>query len=286
MATVSGRSRTRSPVKRVAHRVRIERLRLDHVLQRLMVDRVAFVLQRVEGEHHVVGGERRAVGELRLGPQIEGDRLAVVGDLGALGHQPVDRVRLVGRRHHQRVEQQLEPLRRVAFQNVVVEAVEGGDAAPADQRERAALGRVGIGIGEMLEIGRVGEIAEGREAVLCFPRRPPGREGWRERGLLRRRSIAMAAGRAPSELRRSRQLVGERLVEPPDLQEGWRQARQLSWAGRSGSNRRCAHWASTIAARRGRSTAARGRARWWRRPARRDPWRRSRGRSACRWPGS
>ena len=154
--------------KCVAHRVRVERLRLDHVLQCLMVDRVAFILQRVEGEHHVVGGERRAVGELRLGPQIEGDRLAVVGDLGALGHQPVDRVRLVGRRHHQRVEQQLEPLRRVAFQNVVVEAVEGGDAAPADQRESAAFGRVGIGVGEMLEIGRVGEIAEGREAGLLF----------------------------------------------------------------------------------------------------------------------
>ena len=131
---------------------------------------MTLLLQRLEGEHHVVGGDRAAVAELRLRPELEGHRHAVVGDLGALRDEAVDRVGFVRCAGHQRIEQEVEALRRVTLENEIVEAVEGGDAAPADQGEGAALRRVGIDVVEMIEVGGVGEIAEGREAVLRFRR--------------------------------------------------------------------------------------------------------------------
>ena len=66
---------------------------------------MALLLQRLEGEHHILGGERTAVGEAGLGAQAEGHRHAVVRDLGAFRHQSVDGVGLVRRAHHQGVEQ-------------------------------------------------------------------------------------------------------------------------------------------------------------------------------------
>jgi len=60
------------------------------------------------------------VGEMRLGSQMERHRHAVVGDLGALGNEAIDGIRLVGRRRHQRVEEKLEPLRRIALENVLL----------------------------------------------------------------------------------------------------------------------------------------------------------------------
>src|SRR5581483_656646 len=141
---------------------------LHHVLEHLVVERVALLLEYVEGEHDVVGGKLGAVGEMRLGPQMERHRHAVVGDLCALGDETVHRVGFVARRRHQRVEQKLEPLRRVTLENVVVEAVEGGHSAPADEREGAALGRLGVGVVEVLEVGWIGEIAEGGESVLSL----------------------------------------------------------------------------------------------------------------------
>ena len=245
---------------------------------------MALGLQRLEGERHIVGGERRAVGELRLGPQREGHRHAVRRDLRALGHEPVDGVRLVRRARHQRVEQKLEPLRRVALENVVVEAVEGGHPAPADEREGAALRRVGVRVGEVLEVCGIREIAEGREPVLCFGTRPARARQARER----RRAMA-----ATPRARISRVLKAS---VPP---AAWRQApcrtttlavkpgvsAARSSAGRSGSNRRCAPSANTIAARRNRSTTARGRARRWPPPAPPGPWRRSPDRPVCRSPG-
>ena len=149
----------------VAHGLGVERLGLHHVLQHLGEEGMALGLQRIEGEHHVLGGERAAVGEARLGAQIKRHRHAVIGHLGALGDEAIDRVGLVCRAGHQRIEQELEPLRRVALEDVVVEAVEGGDAAPAHEREGAALRRIGVGIGEMGEVGGVGEIAKGGQPV-------------------------------------------------------------------------------------------------------------------------
>src|SRR5262249_35792379 len=44
--------------------------------------------------------------------------------------------------------------------------VEGGDAAPADEREGAPFRRIGIGVGEVLVVGGVGEIAKRRKPML------------------------------------------------------------------------------------------------------------------------
>ena len=98
----------------------------------------------------------------------ERDGLAVGRDLGAFGHEPIDGVGLIGSARHQWIEQELEPFGRVALEDVVVETVERGHPAPADEREDAAFRGVGIGIGEMREIGRVGQVAEGRETVLAL----------------------------------------------------------------------------------------------------------------------
>lgn len=42
----------------------------------------------IEAEHHVVGGQRLAVGEGHVVAQIEADRQAVVADRPAFGNQP------------------------------------------------------------------------------------------------------------------------------------------------------------------------------------------------------
>ncbi len=130
-----------------------------------------FSLRVLKREHDVVGGERRAVGELCLGPQLEDDRHAVGRHLGAAGDEPVDGVRLVERARHQAVEQVLEPLRRVALEDEVVEAVEGRAPGGADHRQAAAFRGVGIDVVEVLEVGRILQLAERRKPMARFGER-------------------------------------------------------------------------------------------------------------------
>ena len=49
---------------------------------------------------------------LASGAQLEDHALAVRREIGGLGHQPINRIRLVLGARHQRVEQQRQPLRR------------------------------------------------------------------------------------------------------------------------------------------------------------------------------
>ena len=71
---------------------------------------------------------------------------------------------------HQGREGQLHALRGVALEDVAVERIEGEEVLierrdRADLREHAALRRVRIDIVEMLEVGGIFEVAEGRDAV-------------------------------------------------------------------------------------------------------------------------
>ena len=77
-------------------------------------------------------GDRGAVAEFRFGTQEEGDGALVVGEFGGIGDQSVDGVRLVSCAHHQAVEQELEPLRRIIPADERVEAVERQHRLRAD----------------------------------------------------------------------------------------------------------------------------------------------------------
>src|ERR1700726_4054475 len=87
-----------------------------------------------------------------------------------LGGKAVHGVRLVAGARQERGEGELHALRRVALEDVAVERVEGEKIlvelpVRADLRKISTLRRIGIDVAEVMEVGRVGEIAERREAV-------------------------------------------------------------------------------------------------------------------------
>ena len=115
-------------------------------------------------------GEPRAVVEFGLGPDEE----LVAQAVGRAPHlrrgEAVHGVRLVAGAHHQRGEGEFHALRRVALEDVAVERVEGEEVLVVlpirpDLRKNPALRRIGIDVAEMLEVRRVGEIAERRQTV-------------------------------------------------------------------------------------------------------------------------
>ena len=126
---------------------------------------MAMLLEQAEGLDHVVGGERRAVGKARLGPQREDGGALVVGDIDCRGDEAVHGIGLVGGADHQRIEQEIEALGGVAAQDVAIEAVEGVDARGADGGDAAAPRRVRIDIVEMIEAGGIFQHAENRPAM-------------------------------------------------------------------------------------------------------------------------
>jgi hypothetical protein len=128
---------------------------------------VPLLLEDVERENNIVGSECRAVGKFGLGAQAESDRAAVACHIGGTGDEAVDRIRLVECPRHQRVVEVPQALGSVAFQNEGVEAVERGEGGGPDHGQAAALRGVGIDPFEMLEVGRVFELSEGRQAMLA-----------------------------------------------------------------------------------------------------------------------
>ena len=143
---------------------------LDEVRERQRQQRMTLFLEGQVGEGDVFGRQRRAVVPARLGPQREGEDVAVGRDRHRFGKQAVERVGLVERPRHQRVVAHLHARRRVAARHEAVQRVEGRDVLvvlPVGRREieRAAFRRVRVEIAEMGEVRRIFEIAEGRQAV-------------------------------------------------------------------------------------------------------------------------
>ena len=100
----------------------------------------------------------KAVGEL------------VVGDAHALRNEPIERIRLVSRAGHQRVEGAGHAGGAVPAQHEDVEGVERIEVLVAERlldldRQRAALRGGGTHVIEMLEVGRIFQLAEARQAV-------------------------------------------------------------------------------------------------------------------------
>ncbi len=130
----------------------------------------ALVAQDLHREDHVVDGDRRAVGEFGLGVEGELDPGAVGRRLHRLGDQAVEREGLVGAALQQRLEDQPAEHRigqaarrgEAALDDERIEAVEGADDAVGDL---AALGRIRIGVGQVVEVRRQGRIADHGDAV-------------------------------------------------------------------------------------------------------------------------
>ena len=127
---------------------------------------MALGLQRRQRERDVFGFDRTAV--------VEGDAVAQAKLIDAavgrhrdlVGGIGIDRVGLVGGAPHHRGERLLHVDRRIALEDEAVERIECRGAAAGELAEGAALRGVGIDVFQVLEIGRVGEIAERRQAVM------------------------------------------------------------------------------------------------------------------------
>ena len=164
---------------------------------------MTFLFQNIEREGDVVGGQPRAVVEFRLRADDELISEAVTGAAHLFGGEAVHGIRLVAAARHQRGEGQLHALRRVASKDVAVERVEGEEVlielpVRPDLRKAAALRRVRIDIAEVMEVGRVGEVAERREAVqldgVVGSQRPAAQCRQSRRGPGRKRKHAPAGG--------------------------------------------------------------------------------------------
>ena len=137
-------------------------------------------LQRRQRKGDVLGLDRAAV--------VEGDAVAQAKLVGAtVGRHRnlvcgigIDRVGFVGGAPHHGGERLLHVDRRIALEDKSVERIEGRGAAAGELAEGAALRGVGIDVFQMLEIGRIGEIAERGQAVVRGLIRGQGRR-W-ERG--------------------------------------------------------------------------------------------------------
>ncbi len=116
------------------------------------VHRVALAHQRLEGEHHVFGGDRRAIAETGLGAQVEAHVAVVRCLLDLLREQAVFGERLVLRLEGQGVVDQAQRRGRDALADERVKAVEAAEVGLA---EDAAFRRIRIHVVEMLEIGGI-----------------------------------------------------------------------------------------------------------------------------------
>src|SRR5262245_30183642 len=156
----------------------IGRFRADEVAQQLLGDRMALFLEDFQREGDVVGGERATIVELDPGPQQKTIGEPVGRYLHRARSEAVQRVGFVLGARHQAREGELHTLRTIALKDEAVERIEGekvlieGPSCP-DVGEQAALRGVWIDVIEMLEVGRIFEIAEGGNpmalgAPACF----------------------------------------------------------------------------------------------------------------------
>ena len=131
---------------------RAQRLGLRHVAIDDAETRVPFFHKRLEGKHHVGGGDRRAIVKLRARIEVEDDPAPVLRQLGGFRDQPIDRVGLVHRPRHQGIEHEARQLFLAAFEDEGIDGLVGSDRL---ELELAALGRVRIDVVELREAGRV-----------------------------------------------------------------------------------------------------------------------------------
>ena len=174
-----------------AHAMRTFGHRLFDVRVVVAVHRVALADQRVEGEHHILGGNRGAVMEAGLGAQVEAHEAVVRRLFDLFRQQAVFGERLVRGMVGEGVVDQPDHAGFVALGNERVEAVE---TVEPGQAQGAALGRVRVDEVEVREAGRVERrLVIQRDGVL---RLRQGRAGQSERqGRGRQQAFAQGVHR-------------------------------------------------------------------------------------------
>ena len=156
--------------------MRIDGLGLGDIAQGHPVARMPLLLEDVEGENGVVRRDGGAIGKACFGSQAEGHRLAVGGHVRCLRNEAIGRVGFVRSPHHEAVIDEPQALGGIALQNEAVEAVEGLQRRRADGDDASALGGGWVDVLEVLEIGRILEVAERGQAVPWFRGRLAGRQ--------------------------------------------------------------------------------------------------------------
>ncbi len=139
-------------------------LSLGNVLVIERVLRVVF-LQRVETENHIFRRHRLAVMPARIAAQLVGCRGEIVRVGNRFGDLAVFGGRFVEASGHKLVIDQRDAGRLLALVGNEIQAVESADRGEA---RGAALGRVGIHVIEMLEVGAVFRLADQRGGVPRF----------------------------------------------------------------------------------------------------------------------
>ena len=128
----------------------------------LPIQRPALVAQGIEGPDHILGGDRLAVMEPRLGPQLKRNAAVIGGQFDVSGDMGVGGFGLVGRRHRQRV---VDLRRTTGGGSANDERVEAVKAADRRRRHLAALRGIRIDVGEMRETLRQCQFTDQAEAI-------------------------------------------------------------------------------------------------------------------------
>ena len=122
-------------------------------------------LEQLKTAHDIIGRQRGAIGKPGLRAQFKTHLQAIVRDLGTARDQSVHCIGFIIGAHHQRVEQQVEPLGRIALQNEAIQTVEGDEAARAKGDDAPPFGRRRIDVFEVFEVSGILQIAKGRQSM-------------------------------------------------------------------------------------------------------------------------
>ncbi len=163
-----GERRAARPVRRKSHHNDAVAFGFGglHVAEQVADGGMTLGLQRRQREGDILGLNRAAV--------VEGDAVAQAKLVGAAvgGHRDlvcgvgVDGVGFVGGAPHHGGECLFHIERRIALEDESVERIESRGAPAGELAEGAALRGAGIDVFEVLEIGRIGEIAKCGKAVV------------------------------------------------------------------------------------------------------------------------
>ncbi len=131
---------------------------------------MTLLLEQLQRERHVVGGQRAAIVKPGTGAHQEAIGQAVVRDLNGPRSEAIERVGLVLRARHQGRECRFDSGSSITFQDEAVQRIEGNGVLVVDDRRRdlrkhAALRGGRVDIVELLEIRRVLEVPERRDPV-------------------------------------------------------------------------------------------------------------------------
>ncbi|MNP12154.1 hypothetical protein D3C76_1043740 [compost metagenome] len=119
------------------------------------VPEIARTHEQLEGVAHILGADRLAIGKACSRVKIEAQPVPVGIAFKLLRHQPIHRVGLVLRAHGQRrVQPAIDLGNADALVDIGNEVVELADL-DGRAAQRSAFRRVGIGVSEVLEAGRV-----------------------------------------------------------------------------------------------------------------------------------